>query len=85
MNQSQKNIKSLEEVVEDKLFIIPSTLANDKDSEGNPCIVIGVGGEMKYIPTGVFTKIPYKYYCALHDVGFSIKEFEDEFNPLLII
>lgn len=80
--KSTKTILPLEDVIEDKLFIIPSTVATDRDQNGEPCVFVSVGGVGEYLPTGKFITIPFKYFCLLKDIGITLKEFEEEYSPI---
>jgi hypothetical protein len=85
-NRSIKNILNLNELVGDKIFILPKTMANDIDLKtGKPCVWVGINGKAIYIPVEEPTPIPYNAFCLLKDNGnFPYQKYTqgEEFKPI---
>lgn len=75
-----KTVKPIEELLEDKLFIISSSASNSI-YDGKPSIELGINGKKIIFSVGEVTKIPYEYYCLLKDNAIQVNPFEEEFNP----
>ena len=84
---SVKNIKSLDELVGNKIFNLPRSMANSIDTmTGKPCVWVGVNGVSYNIPVEEPTPISYEAFCVLKDVGilnrYSKYTEGEDFNPL---
>lgn len=78
-HRSTKKIRPLSELVGERIFTLPSSMANSFDTvEGKPCILVQVNGLKHYIPVETPTPIAYAAFCALKDIG--ILEHYDSYS-----
>lgn len=81
---STKSIKTVEELVRNKKFMIPGRFANDYYN-GKRCVMVGIGGKSTYLPVEESTEIPYEAFCVLKDSGIFGKGMVygegEEFDP----
>lgn len=81
--QSSKPIIRLGDLVAERIFILPKSMANSIDPvTGAPCIWVGVNGQSYTVLVERPVPIPYNVFCALKDVGIlehyeTYKEGED--------
>jgi len=72
MNKSTKKIIDLKDIIAEKLFKLPKSMANEIDIvTGEPCIFVMVNGVKYYIPVEKPTPIPYIAFCVLKDKGIA--------------
>ena len=68
--QSTKEVRSLKEIMGERIFTLPRSMANDVDTiTGQPCLFVGINGRPYYIPVESPSPIPYNVFCALKDLG----------------
>lgn len=67
---STKRVLELKEIVGERIFNLPRTMANHIDIvTGDPCVYVQVNGQTFYIPTEKPTPIHYNAFCVLKDLG----------------
>ncbi len=80
-----KTVKKIEDLIGDKRFKFPASLANDR-YDGKLCIFTMIGGVGNYIPVEEYVPISYPQYCLLRDTGIiplgSHYEEGEEFDPI---
>lgn len=68
--RSTKKVLSLDRVLKERVFVLPSKMANSFDTSiGEPCLYVAVNGVNTYIPVGTPTHISYANFCVLKDLG----------------
>lgn len=85
MLKSKKKIVDLNELVSDKIFLLPRSMANSIDIvTGKPCVFVGVNGKATYVLVEEKVPIPYNVFCALKDIGKLNYKYTDGelFEPL---
>lgn len=70
MHLSTRKVLELKEIVGERIFNLPNSMANHIDIvTGDPCIYTQINGQKYYIPTEKPTPIPYVAFCVLKDLG----------------
>ncbi len=80
MLRSEKTVRDLSELIGERIFTLPRSLANDIDVvTGQPCLFVGINGKSTYIPVERPTAISYPVFCVLKDLGIlrSYQEYEE--------
>ena len=79
-----KPLKKIEDLIGNKRFKFPESLADER-YEGKLCIFVMIGGKATHIPVEEYVPIEYNVYCLLKDTGRiphgSHFEEGEEFNP----
>lgn len=70
MLRSRKKVIELENIVGERIFILPRNMANQIDIvDGRPCLFVGINGKPTYVPVDVPTPLSYPVFCVLKDLG----------------
>lgn len=80
MYRSKKPVIELKELLGERIFTLPRSVANDIDTvTGKPCLFVGINGKPTYLPVETPTPISYPVFCVLKDLGLigSISSFEE--------
>ena len=75
--KSTKKVKPLDEVLGQRLFIIPASKSNEIDLiTGERCVFVQINGKPHYVRCDTPTPMPYNVFCVLRDIGFMEKSME---------
>jgi len=67
---SKKPIIELKELIAERIFTLPRTMANEIDTAtGEPVIFVSINGKRTYVPVERPTTISYPVFCTLKDLG----------------
>lgn len=77
MPRSAKKVLEFSELLRQRIFTLPRSMANECDPvTGKPCVFVGINGKRTYVPVETPTPISYAVFCVLKDIGFSCESYE---------
>jgi hypothetical protein len=88
MNNSKKPVKELSELLGNRRFLFPRTLANDCDpATGKPVVMVQINSKKTMMPVEEPVEVNEDAFCLLKDVGIIKEEYQldevfDPMNPL---
>jgi hypothetical protein len=76
--QSTKKVIELKDLITERIFKLPRSVANDMDPvTGEACVFVGVNGKAYYVLVEKPTAISYNAFCVLKDNGIITGNFND--------